>query len=46
MVRKVYKQLIEWNKRADRKPLILMGADGIEVYYGIPSIIPLPKGGK
>ena len=26
MVRKVYKQLIEWNKRADRKPLILMGA--------------------
>ena len=26
MVRKVYQQLIEWNKRADRKPLILMGA--------------------
>ena len=26
MIRKVYKQLVEWNKRPDRKPLILMGA--------------------
>ena len=26
MVRKAYKEILEWHKKANRKPLILMGA--------------------
>ncbi len=26
MVRKAYKEILEWNKKANKKPLILMGA--------------------
>ena len=26
MVRKAYKEILKWNKRVNKKPLILMGA--------------------